>query len=134
MFAFTQLCPQLILEMFNAEPAVIDYGVTYLRAFCFDYLIVPFVFCINGLMLGAGHSMFSLVNNSFRRYFCACGCVLCVQDLAGSCPGVGRGGPGGLACVADRGRVVPSQRALEEKQHRHTSQGRSGSLINIRQK
>ena len=63
VFAFTQLCPQLILEMFNAEPAVIDYGVTYLRAFCFDYLIVPFVFCINGLMLGAGHSMFTLFNS-----------------------------------------------------------------------
>ena len=63
VFAFTQLFPQLVLQLFNAEDAVIDYGVRYLRAFCFDYLLVPFAFCINGLMLGAGHSRFTLFNS-----------------------------------------------------------------------
>ena len=40
VFAFTQLFPELILKMFNAEDEVVAYGVTYLRAFSFDYLIV----------------------------------------------------------------------------------------------
>ena len=93
VFAFTQLCPQLILEMFNAEPAVIDYGVTYLRAFCFDYLIVPFVFCINGLMLGAGHSMFSLVNNMLSAILLRVPVAYFVSKTSLGLAGVGAAAP-----------------------------------------
>ena len=28
-----------------------------------SYLLMPFVFCINGLFIGAGHTAFSMVNN-----------------------------------------------------------------------
>ena len=34
-----------------------------IRTFSFDYLLMPFVFCINGLFTGAGHTAFSMVNN-----------------------------------------------------------------------
>ena len=79
--------------MFNAEPAVIDYGVTYLRAFCFDYLIVPFVFCINGLMLGAGHSMFSLVNNMLSAILLRVPVAYFVSKTSLGLAGVGAAAP-----------------------------------------
>lgn len=63
IFAFAQLFPAQILELFNDEPEMIAYGIEYMRTFSCDYLIVPFVFCINGLFIGAGHTTFSLINN-----------------------------------------------------------------------
>ena len=52
-----------ILRLFNDEPEMLKYGVQYIRTFSFDYLLMPFVFCINGLFIGAGHTAFSMVNN-----------------------------------------------------------------------
>jgi Na+-driven multidrug efflux pump len=37
--------------------------VTYLRSFSFDLLLIPFIFCINGLLMGGGHTMFTLINS-----------------------------------------------------------------------
>ena len=93
VFAFTQLCPQLILKMFNAEADVMAYGETYLRAFSFDYLIVPFVFCINGLMLGAGHSMFSLINNMLSAILLRVPVAFLVSRTALGLAGVGAAAP-----------------------------------------
>ena len=39
------------------------YGRQYMRAFSFDYLCVPFAFCFNGLLNGAGCTTFTLINN-----------------------------------------------------------------------
>ena len=47
-----------ILRLFNDEPEMLKYGVQYIRTFSFDYLLMPFVFCINGLFIGAGHYRF----------------------------------------------------------------------------
>lgn len=63
IFALAQIFPAQILALFNNDPEMIEYGIRYMRSFSFDYLIVPFVFCINGLFIGAGHTTFSLVNN-----------------------------------------------------------------------
>jgi len=38
--------------------------VEYIKVFSYDYLIVPFCFCMNGLFNGAGHTTFSLINAS----------------------------------------------------------------------
>lgn len=62
VFALVQLFPQAILSLFSNDPEVIACGVSYLRAFSFDYLVVPTVFCINGLVNGSGHTTFSLIN------------------------------------------------------------------------
>ena len=37
-------------------------GVTYLRSFSFDFLLIPFIFCINGFLMGGGHTMFTLIS------------------------------------------------------------------------
>lgn len=52
-----------IISLFDSNPVVIEHGITYMRTFSFDYIIVPFVFCLNGLFIGAGHTTFSLINS-----------------------------------------------------------------------
>jgi Na+-driven multidrug efflux pump len=44
---------------------MIRAGVIYIRAFSFDFLLIPFVFCINGFLIGGGHTMFTLIANLF---------------------------------------------------------------------
>jgi len=61
VFAVSQLFPAGILRLFTDEEAVIDYGVNYLRAFAFDYLLVPLQFCFTGLINAAGHTTYSFV-------------------------------------------------------------------------
>lgn len=67
IFVVVSLIPEVFLKIFvdpnDASSAeVISYGVEYINAFKFDYLIVPFSFCLNGLFIGAGHTRFSLFN------------------------------------------------------------------------
>ncbi len=63
IFAFVQIFPEAILQAFKAEPDVIEIGVSYLRSFSYDYLIVPFAFCINGLLNGSGYSIISMTSS-----------------------------------------------------------------------
>jgi putative MATE family efflux protein len=60
-FILVQVFPANILALFGSDPVMIQDGVTYLRSFSFDFLIIPFIFCINGLLIGGGHTMFSLI-------------------------------------------------------------------------
>jgi putative MATE family efflux protein len=67
IFALTQLFPEFFLRLFldGADPnydAYIATGIGYIRSFSFDYLIVPFQFCLNGLFIGAGYTNFALFN------------------------------------------------------------------------
>ncbi|MDR3050844.1 MAG: MATE family efflux transporter [Oscillospiraceae bacterium] len=61
MFAFTQLFPKWIIGLFSQDAQVLAHGVDYLRTFSFDYICVPFTFCMGGLITGAGHTTFSLL-------------------------------------------------------------------------
>jgi putative MATE family efflux protein len=62
-FIFVQLFPTAILRLFGNDPEMIQNGITYLRSFSFDFLIVPFVFCINGFLIGGGHTLFTLISS-----------------------------------------------------------------------
>lgn len=62
IFAFVSIFPELCMKIFTNEKNVIEKGAEYILAFRFDYLIVPFVFCFNGLFIGAGHTTVSLIN------------------------------------------------------------------------
>lgn len=62
IFAFVTVFPELCMRAFTDEQAVIQKGVDYMAAFKYDYLIVPFVFCFNGLFIGSGHPTVSLIN------------------------------------------------------------------------
>jgi putative MATE family efflux protein len=61
-FLFVRIFPQGILRLFGDDPRMIEDGVTYLMAFSFDFLVIPYIFCINGFLIGGGHSFFTLVN------------------------------------------------------------------------
>jgi len=63
MFVIAQLFPGAILRIFGDDEGVIREGIVYLRAFSFDYIFAPMMFALNGLFIGAGHTMFSLLNN-----------------------------------------------------------------------
>ena len=63
IFAVAQLFPAQILSLFDRNPEMIAYGVEYMRAFAFDYILVPFVFCVTSLFTGAGHTSFAMFSN-----------------------------------------------------------------------
>jgi Na+-driven multidrug efflux pump len=62
-FVFVQLLPRQILLLFGDDPEMVHHGVTYLRSFSFDFLVIPFIFCINGFLMGGGHTLFTLINS-----------------------------------------------------------------------
>ncbi len=63
VFILTQMFAGEIIALFGDDARMIVDGEVYLRTFSFDYLIVPFMFCLNGLFIGGGHTMFSLFNS-----------------------------------------------------------------------
>lgn len=62
VFVLIQLFPEYVFRIFDDDAEMISAGITYIRTFSLDYLIVPFVFCFNGLFIGAGHTTFSLIS------------------------------------------------------------------------
>ncbi|MDR1930333.1 MAG: MATE family efflux transporter [Treponema sp.] len=60
-FVLVQVFPVPILSIFSRDPEMIAAGVTYLRSFSFDFLIIPFIFCISGFLIGGGHTVFTLI-------------------------------------------------------------------------
>ncbi len=65
VFAIVQLFPQPIISLFDSNPEVIEIGTKYMRYIAIDYLLVPFLFCMNGLAIGAGYTNFALFNACF---------------------------------------------------------------------
>ena len=65
-FAIVQIFPAQIISLFGADNVdVIEIGKEYLRFIALDYIFVPFVFCMNGLAIGAGYTNFALFNACF---------------------------------------------------------------------
>ena len=65
VFALVQIFPQTIISLFDTNSEVIAVGTEYLRYIALDYIFVPFVFCMNGLAIGAGYTNFALFNACF---------------------------------------------------------------------
>jgi Na+-driven multidrug efflux pump len=61
-FALVMTFPEAILRMFGDDPRMLQDGVAYARSFAYDLLIIPFVFCINGFLIGGGHTLFTMIN------------------------------------------------------------------------
>ena len=99
-FALVQLFPASILRIFVADPRVINDGVTYLRSFSYDFLLIPFVFCINGFLIGGGHSLFTLINSMLSAVFLRVPvCYFFGITLGWGLRGVGLGAPAASAGV-----------------------------------
>jgi putative MATE family efflux protein len=63
IYILTIIFPAEILGMYAKDDELIRVGLPYLRAFSFDYLLVPIAFSMNGLFIGAGHTTYSLFSN-----------------------------------------------------------------------
>ncbi|MDO4573645.1 MAG: MATE family efflux transporter [Planctomycetia bacterium] len=63
LFCWMQFFPEPAFALFTNDPEVIRQGALYMRGFCYDALVLGFVFSGNGFLNGSGHTRFSLVNN-----------------------------------------------------------------------
>lgn len=61
-FIWQQLFPQSAIAIFSTEKDVLNAGSLYLKSFSYDYLLVPFVFCLNGFFFGCGRTIFAAIN------------------------------------------------------------------------
>lgn len=95
VFAIAQLFCDQIMLMFMSEydELVIEYGRQYMRAFSFDYLLVPFAFCFNGLLNGAGYTTFTLINNVFSAIVFRMPVALFLSKTPMQLSGVGAAAP-----------------------------------------
>lgn len=69
IFLIMRIFPEECLSIFGEDKEMIRHGVKYLSAISYDYLLVPFVFCFNGLFIGAGHTKFSFINSASASLF-----------------------------------------------------------------
>ena len=80
--------------MFDSNPDMIAYGITYIRPFALDYLVVPFCFCINGLYIASGHTTFSLINSMMSALLLRIPACILISTVFGlGIAGVGMGAP-----------------------------------------
>jgi putative MATE family efflux protein len=63
IFILVRLFPARIMMIFGSDPEMIRVGVSFLRAFSVEFLIIPFFFCINGFLIGGGHTLFTLITS-----------------------------------------------------------------------
>ena len=67
-FIWQQLYPKSAIAIFTTESDVLDAGALYLKSFSYDYLLVPFVFCLNGFFFGCGRTIFAAANSIFAAF------------------------------------------------------------------
>lgn len=67
MFGVMQIFSPVLTGLFANDPLtreqVISYGTVYARAMSWDYFLIPFIFCMNNFVSGAGHAKTSLIAN-----------------------------------------------------------------------
>ncbi len=102
VFILTRLFPAQILALFGDDPAMISAGVEYIKTFSLDYLLVPAVFCLNGLITGSGHTIVS----SFGGIMSSLGFRIPLALLFGVVLGKGMLGLGLAAPIASLGTGV----------------------------
>lgn len=90
IFIFTRFFPQEVLRMFSNDSELIETGIPYLFAFCFDYLLVPAAFSMMGFFIGTGHTTFSLICNILTAIVIRIPMAYLLSETAGlGLPGVG---------------------------------------------
>ncbi len=99
IFAAVQLFPEAVVSIFDPNPATIQNGVSYIRTFSIEYLFVPILFCINGLIMGAGHTFFTLISGTVSSLFLRIPVAIIFGSVLGwGLPGVGLAGPAATLC------------------------------------
>lgn len=117
VFVLVQLFPGEIIAFFDQNPDTIANGIEYMRTFSFDYLLVPILFCINGLIMGAGHTTFTLLTASLSSLLLRIPVAVVFGSVLGwGLKGVGLAGPAAsTAGVALASWFLFSGRWLKDK-------------------
>ena len=93
-FVIIMIFPASLLKIFGSDPLMIKDGVIYIRSFAYDFLFIPFIFCINGLLIGGGHTFFTLINSILSAVLLrAPVCYFLGITLGWGLKGVGFGAP-----------------------------------------
>ena len=99
-FVLVQIFPESILRIFGNDPLMIRDGVVYLRSFSLDFLLIPFIFCINGFLIGGGHTFFTLITGVLSAVLLRVPvCYFFSISLDWGLKGVGLGAPAASAGV-----------------------------------
>lgn len=117
VFAAVQLFPEYIIAFFIQQEDTIRSGVEYMRTFSFDYLLVPIIFCLNGLIMGAGHTLFTLISGSLSSLLLRIPVAVVLGSVMGwGLMGVGLAGPAAsLVGVFMSGWFILSGRWMKDK-------------------
>lgn len=67
-FVWQQIAPKSAIAIFTTDEAVMEAGALYLKSFSFDYILVPFVFCLNGFFFGCGRTIFAAVTSIISAF------------------------------------------------------------------
>jgi len=99
-FALVMIFPVSVLRIFGSDLRMIQDGVTYIHSSAFDLLLVPFVFCINGFLIGGGHTFFTLATGMLSAVLLRVPvCYFLGINLGWGLRGVGFGVPAASAGV-----------------------------------
>ena len=99
VFAVSQIFAEPILRIFKSDDAeVVEMGAKYLRAFCFDYLCVSFLFSMNSLISASGHAVFTLISSSLSALILRAPMALLLSKTGLGIAGIGYAAP--IATVA----------------------------------
>ncbi|MCL2320454.1 MAG: MATE family efflux transporter, partial [Treponema sp.] len=93
-FALIMLFPAAVLRAFGSDPHMIQDGVTYIHSVAYDFLFIPFIFCINGFLIGGGHTLFTLISSILSAVLLRVPvCYFLGVTLGWGLKGVGLGAP-----------------------------------------
>lgn len=62
LFTIVQLFPQQCLAVFSSDGDILRVGVTFLRMYSIEYLLMPFTFSINAFLSATGHTWMPMIN------------------------------------------------------------------------
>ncbi|MDR1598856.1 MAG: MATE family efflux transporter [Oscillospiraceae bacterium] len=101
-FFMARMRPEWAVILFSREADVIAAGVSYMRMFSYDFLLIPIIFNVISLFVGGGHTIFAMVNNLLSSVLLRVpACYLFAVRMGMGMDGVGLGAP-----VASAGTLV----------------------------
>ena len=62
---WAQLNPQSMIRVFTNDTNVIAAGVPFFKSCSYDYILVTFVFCLNGYLNGCQKTVWTMISSSF---------------------------------------------------------------------
>lgn len=83
-YAMMFFFPHAILRLFTPDEELIRAATMYFRSFSLDYILVCFVFCLNGFFNGCGHTTFSMANNLLAAFLIRVPATWLLSGLSGA--------------------------------------------------